>query len=79
MEPLQLQKYDEWLADHLEELVDQYAGKVAAIHEGRGILIGNTESDIYRQVSEAGLEPIPLSFAFPERKISSPFCETGLV
>jgi hypothetical protein len=68
MEALQLQKYDEWLADHLEELVDQYAGKVAAIHEGRVILIGNTESDIYRQVSEAGLEPMPLVFRIPREE-----------
>jgi hypothetical protein len=68
MEALQLQKYDEWLADHLEELVDQYAGKVVAIHEGRVILIGNTESDIYRQVFEAGLEPMPLVFRIPREE-----------
>ena len=33
MEALQLQKHDEWLAEHLDELVTQYPGKVVAIYD----------------------------------------------
>ena len=35
MEALQLQEYDEWLAEHLDELVAQYPAKVVAIHGGQ--------------------------------------------
>ncbi len=31
MEALQLEKYDEWLSEHMEELVAQNPGKVVAI------------------------------------------------
>jgi len=68
MEASQLKKYDDWLAEHFEELVVQYPGKVVAIHEGKIILIGETENDIYRQVSEKKLIPIPLVFRIPREE-----------
>ena len=68
MEASQLKKYDEWLSEHFEELVAQYPGKVVAIHEGKIILIGETENDIYRQVSEKGLIPAPLVFRIPREE-----------
>ena len=68
MEPLQLQKYDDWLAEHLDELVSRYPAKVVAIHEGKNIFIGDTETDIYQQVRKAGLEPMPLVFRVPREE-----------
>jgi hypothetical protein len=60
-----LQQYDEWLAEHLEELMVQYPGKVVVIYEGQIIFVGDTESDIYRRIREADLEPMPLVFRVP--------------
>jgi hypothetical protein len=68
MEALELQEYDEWLAEHLDELVARYPAKVVAIHEGKIISIGDTEADIYRRVREAGLEPMPLVFRIPREE-----------
>jgi hypothetical protein len=68
MEALQLEKYDEWLSEHMEELVAQYPGKVVAIQEGKIILIGETENDLYRQIHKAGLKPIPLVFRVPREE-----------
>jgi len=68
METLQLQEYDEWIADHLDELVTQYAGQVVAIHQGRIAIIGSSEVDVYREVREAGLEPMPLVFRVPREE-----------
>ncbi len=68
MEALQLQKYDEWLTEHMEELVAKYPGKVVAIHRDRIILVGDAEVEIYRQVSELGLEPTPLVFRVPREE-----------
>jgi hypothetical protein len=60
-----LQQYDEWLAEHLEELMVQYPGKVVVIYEGQIIFVGDTESDIYRRIREADLAPMPLVFRVP--------------
>jgi len=68
MEALQLQEYDEWLAEHLEELVAKYPAKVVAIHEGGIISIGDTETDVYRRVREADLKPMPLVFRVPREE-----------
>jgi len=68
MEAVQLQEYDEWLAEHLDELVDQYPAKVVAIHKGKVVFVGDTETDIYRQIHEAGLTPMPLVFRVPREE-----------
>jgi len=68
MEALQLQEYDEWLAEHLDELVAQYPAKVVAIHKEKVVFIGDTETDIYRQIREAGLTPMPLVFRVPREE-----------
>jgi len=68
MEALQLKEYDEWLTEHMEELVDKYPGKVVAIHSSRIILIGDMEAEIYRQALELALKPTPLVFRIPREE-----------
>jgi hypothetical protein len=68
MEALLLQKYDEWLVDHLDELMTQYPAKVVAIHEGTIVFIGDSEADVYRQVRGAGMKPMPLVFRVPREE-----------
>lgn len=68
MEALQLQHYDEWIADHLDEVVTQYAGKVVVIHEGRIAVVGDSEVEVYRKIHEAGLKPMPLVFRVPREE-----------
>lgn len=68
MEALQLQEYDDWLAEHLDELVAQYPAKVVAINKEKVVFIGETEADIYRQIREAGVTPMPLVFRVPREE-----------
>ena len=75
METLQLQQYDEWIADHLDELVTQYAGQVVAIHQGKIAIIGSSEVDIYREVRQAGLKPMPLVLRVP--RVTTPTVDIG--
>jgi uncharacterized protein (DUF433 family) len=75
METLQLQQYDEWIADHLDELVAQYAGQVVAIHQGKIAIIGGSEVDVYRKIREVGLEPMPLVLRVP--RVSTPTVDIG--
>jgi uncharacterized protein (DUF433 family) len=75
METLQLQEYDEWIADHLDELVSQYAGQVVAIHQGKVSIIGSSEVDVYREIREEGLKPMPLVLRVP--RVKTPTVDVG--
>jgi len=68
MEALLLAKYDEWLAEHIEELVAKYPAKVVAVHEEKIVFVGDLEAEVYRKVREAGLEPMPLVFRVPREE-----------
>ena len=68
MEAAQLKEYDEWIANHLDELVVRYAGKVVAIHKGDVIIVGDSEIEVYRHVREKGAEPMPLVFRVPREE-----------
>jgi len=65
LEALLLERYDEWLAEHLEELVAKYPAKVVAIHEGKILFVGDLEADIYKRIRESGLKTMPLVFRVP--------------
>jgi hypothetical protein len=68
MDTVQLQAYDDWLAEHLDELVAGYPGKVVAIHQGQLILVGDCEDDVYSQIRSKQLEPTPLVFRVPREE-----------
>jgi hypothetical protein len=65
METLALQRYDEWLAEHMEELVDRYPSKVVAIHEDQIVFVGDAEAEVYQWVHRTALTPMPLVFRVP--------------
>ena len=68
MEAQILTNYDEWLAQHMEELVEKYPAKVVAVHEGKVVFVGDLEAEIYRKVREADLKPTPLVFRVPREE-----------
>ena len=68
METIKLHQYDEWVADHLAELISQYAGTVVAIDQGRIILVGDSEVEVYREIRAKGIEPAPLVFRVPREE-----------
>jgi hypothetical protein len=68
MDAMELQEYDDWIADHLDELVTQYSGKVVAIHQGRVILVRNSEAEVYQEMRQRGLKPAPLVFRVPREE-----------
>jgi hypothetical protein len=68
MEDFMLQEYDEWLTDHMEELVARYPFKVVAVRAGRVISTGDSEAEIYQWVRKTGLVPMPLVFRVPRKE-----------
>jgi hypothetical protein len=78
MEALDLQAYDDWLADHMEDLVRQYAGKTVAIHHGQIVAVDESETEVYRQVAAIACVPRPLVFRVPrERDVESILLSSG--
>ncbi len=65
MDITQLQADDEWLTDHLDELVDHYAGRVIAVQQGVILAVGDSEAEVYRHLRQHGLDPMPLVFRVP--------------
>jgi len=63
-----LQKYDEWLVDNLDEIVNKYAGKVIAIYKDRVIIVGKTETEVYKKIWQRRLKPMPLVFRVPHEQ-----------
>jgi hypothetical protein len=45
MEAFLLREYDEWLANHMEELVNRYPAKVVAVHAGQVVYTGDYVSE----------------------------------
>jgi len=68
MEKILLMNYDEWVAEHMDDLVEKYAGQVVAIHEGKIVLVGESERDLYRDILARGIEPMPLVFRVPREE-----------
>lgn len=64
-----LEEDDRWLADHYDELIDQYAGKVIAIENGQIIAIGDSWEEIRHQLPEttSGVMPHVIDVPFPEQ------------
>ena len=65
MEASVWREYDEWLADHMEELIGQYPSKVVVIHQGQVVYTGDSEVEVYQWVARRGLTPMPLIFCIP--------------
>ena len=65
MEASVLWEYDEWLADHMEELVRQCPSKVVAVYEGQVVYPGDSEVEVYQWVDKMSLSPMLLVFRIP--------------
>jgi hypothetical protein len=49
IDPAELDAYDAWVAEHLDEMVREHPGKAIAVYQGRLIAVGDT----YREVLDA--------------------------
>lgn len=64
-----LEEDEQWLAEHYEEMIEKYAGKVIAINNGQIIAVGDSWKDIKQQVLEATSDVMPhiIDVPFPEQ------------
>ncbi|MEA3312277.1 MAG: DUF5678 domain-containing protein, partial [candidate division WOR-3 bacterium] len=50
------------------QVVAIHEGQVVAIHEGQVVIVGKSEDEVYRQIREQGLEPMPLVYRVPREE-----------
>ncbi len=60
-----LQQHDDWLAEHLNELIDKYPGKIVAIMNDEVVGVGDTYQEVYQPFLESDLEWMPLVMRVP--------------
>ena len=68
MEAAELEAYNNWLADHWDEIVAQYAGRVLAIEEGSILFVGDSEVEAYRWARATGRTHLPLVLRVPSEE-----------
>jgi hypothetical protein len=60
-----LEEDDRWLAEHYDEMIQKYPGKVVAIQNGEIVAIGVDRVEVCRPFREAGVQPLPLIIDVP--------------
>ncbi|MBC6476092.1 MAG: hypothetical protein GDA48_27450 [Hormoscilla sp. GM102CHS1] len=60
-----LQKHDDFMAEHYDELIEKYLGKVVAIEDGQVIAVGDNHIEVYRSCQKEGQRVGPLVLDIP--------------
>jgi hypothetical protein len=64
----EMDKDDEWLKAHLDEIVDRYARQVIAVLDQEIVAVGDTISAVGQMVAAHHPARIPLLFEVPSRE-----------
>ena len=61
IDPAELDAYDAWVAEHLDEMAGQHPGKVIAVYQDRLIAVGNTYREVLNVAKARGIaEPFTM-------------------
>lgn len=60
-----IQEEQNWLNEHLDELIHQYAGKTVAIEQGHVVGVGNDYTEVCDPFFKQGRGIMPLVFQVP--------------
>jgi len=62
---LDLQRYDDWLSQHFEEVVNKYSKRSIAVVNDEIVAVGDTEKEVEQSVREKYPDAIPFVFTVP--------------
>lgn len=65
IDPAELQALDDWLADHMEELVVKFPGKHIAVHKGRVVAVGASYKEVFAEAERQGITESPFVMEVP--------------
>jgi hypothetical protein len=65
IDPAELDAYDAWVAEHLDEMVRQHPGKAIAVYQGRLIAVGDTYREVFETAKTQGITDEPFTMRVP--------------
>lgn len=65
IDPAELDAYDAWVAEHLDEMVRKHPGKVIAVYQGRLISVGDSYREVFAAATAQGIEEKPFTMRVP--------------
>jgi Fe-S cluster assembly ATPase SufC len=63
-----LEKYNDWMVTHYEELVKEYPHKAIAVVEGEVVAVGKTEREVYEVARRKYPDTIPFVTTLPSEE-----------
>lgn len=65
IDPAELDAYDAWVADHLDEMVRQYPGKVIGVYQNRLIAVADSYREVFEAAKAQGIAEEPFTLRVP--------------
>ena len=65
IDPAELDAYDAWVAEHLDEMVRQHPGRVIAVYKDRLIAVGDTYREVFDATRARGIADEPFTMRVP--------------
>jgi nicotinic acid phosphoribosyltransferase len=65
IDPSELDAYDAWVAEHLDEMVRQHPGKVIAVYQGRLIAVADSYREAFEAAKAQGIAGEPFTMRVP--------------
>jgi hypothetical protein len=65
IDPAELDAYDAWVAEYLDEMVRRYPGKVIAVYQGRLLAVGDTYREVFDATKARGITEEPFTMRVP--------------
>jgi hypothetical protein len=65
IDPAELDAYDAWVAEHLDEMVRQYPGKVIGVYQNRLIAVADSYREVFEAAKTQGIAEQPFTLRVP--------------
>ncbi len=65
IDPAELEGYNRWLEEHLDEVCWKYPGRYVAVYGNEIVAIGDSYQEVYRLAREKGVPHFPFVMAVP--------------
>ena len=65
IDPAELDAYDAWVAEHLDEMVRLHPGKVIAVFQDRLIAVADSYREVFEAAKALGITGAPFTLRVP--------------
>ena len=66
IDPAELEAYNRWLEQHLDEVCRKYPGRYLAVYRDEIVAVGNSYGEVYQAARAKGVPDFPFVMAVPQ-------------